>query len=99
MHLSAHCFNIKSICFKCGDRFNGDYKETDEARARRYRSGGGCLHFRCAGCCRNHPGSSAPGAQGRKVQITLTIAEPLLDRVDELAGQIGQSRAAVINLA
>jgi metal-responsive CopG/Arc/MetJ family transcriptional regulator len=33
------------------------------------------------------------------VQITLTIAEPLLDRVDELAGQIGQSRAAVINLA
>lgn len=36
---------------------------------------------------------------GRKVQITLTIAEPLLDRVDELAGQIGQSRAAVINLA
>jgi hypothetical protein len=54
MHLSAHCFNIKSICFKCGDRFNGDYKETDEARARRYRSGGGCLHFRCAGCCRSH---------------------------------------------
>ena len=37
--------------------------------------------------------------KGRKVQITLTIAEPLLDRVDELAGQIGQSRAAVINLA
>lgn len=37
--------------------------------------------------------------KGRKVQITLTITEPLLDRVDELAGQIGQSRAAVINLA
>lgn len=37
--------------------------------------------------------------KGRKVQITLTIAEPLLDRVDEMAGQIGQSRAAVINLA
>lgn len=37
--------------------------------------------------------------KGRKVQITLTIAEPLLDRVDELASQIGQSRAAVINLA
>lgn len=37
--------------------------------------------------------------KGRKVQITLTIAEPMLDRVDELAGQIGQSRAAVINLA
>lgn len=37
--------------------------------------------------------------KGRKVQITLTITEPLLDRVDELAEQIGQSRAAVINLA
>jgi hypothetical protein len=37
--------------------------------------------------------------KGRKVQITLTITEPLLDRVDELASQIGQSRAAVINLA
>ena len=37
--------------------------------------------------------------KGRKVQITLTIAEPLLERVDELAGQLGQSRAAVINLA
>lgn len=48
--------------------------------------------------------SGAPDAprrvrKGRKVQITLTIAEPLLDRVDDLAGQIGQSRAAVINLA
>ncbi|RUR51956.1 CopG family transcriptional regulator [Vreelandella populi] len=37
--------------------------------------------------------------KGKKVQITLTIAEPLLDRVDELAGEIGQSRAGVINLA
>ncbi len=37
--------------------------------------------------------------KGRKVQITLTITEPMLDRVDELASQIGQSRAAVINLA
>jgi len=37
--------------------------------------------------------------KGRKVQISLTIAEPLLDRVDELAREIGQSRAAVINLA
>jgi hypothetical protein len=37
--------------------------------------------------------------KGRKVQISLTIAEPLLDRVDELARQIGQSRAAIINLA
>lgn len=37
--------------------------------------------------------------KGNKVQITLTISEVLLDRVDEMAGQIGQSRAAVINLA
>lgn len=37
--------------------------------------------------------------KGRKVQITLTITEPLLDRVDDLAGQLGQSRAATINLA
>lgn len=37
--------------------------------------------------------------KGNKVQITLTIAAPLLDRVDELAAKLGQSRAAVINLA
>jgi Ribbon-helix-helix protein, copG family len=37
--------------------------------------------------------------KGKKVQITLTIAEPLLARVDERAAQLGQSRAAVINLA
>lgn len=37
--------------------------------------------------------------KGRKVQITLTISEPLLNRVDNMAGQLGQSRAAVINLA
>ena len=37
--------------------------------------------------------------KGNKVQITLTIAEPMLDRVDEMAAEIGQSRAAVINLA
>ena len=37
--------------------------------------------------------------KGRKVQITLTITEPLLQRVDELAEQLSQSRAAVINLA
>ncbi len=36
---------------------------------------------------------------GHKRQITLTIAPELLARVDELAGQIGQSRAATINLA
>ncbi len=49
--------------------------------------------------------NSAPDAaprrvrKGNKVQITLTIAEPLLDRVDELAAKLGQSRAAFINLA
>lgn len=48
--------------------------------------------------------SGAPDAprrvrKGKKVQITLTITEPLLSRVDEMAEQIGQSRAAVINLA
>lgn len=37
--------------------------------------------------------------KGKKVQISLTISEPLLDQVDELAAQIGQSRAAVINLS
>ena len=37
--------------------------------------------------------------KGHKVQITLTITEPLLDRVDELAAKLGQSRAALINLA
>ena len=36
--------------------------------------------------------------KGKKIQITLTISEPLLDRVDELADQLGQSRAGVINL-
>ena len=36
---------------------------------------------------------------GNKRQITLTISPELLARVDELARQIGQSRAAVINLA
>lgn len=37
--------------------------------------------------------------KGKKVQITLTISEPMLQRVDERAAQLGQSRAAVINLA
>lgn len=36
--------------------------------------------------------------KGKKVQITLTIAEPLLSRVDERAEQLGQSRAGLINL-
>ncbi len=37
--------------------------------------------------------------KGKKIQISLTIAQPLLERVDELAGRISLSRAAVINLA
>lgn len=37
--------------------------------------------------------------KGKKLQITLTIAQPMLERVDELAAKLGQSRAAVINLA
>ncbi|MDD2610951.1 MAG: ribbon-helix-helix protein, CopG family [Giesbergeria sp.] len=37
--------------------------------------------------------------KGKKLQISLTISEPLLERVDALALSIGQSRAAVINLA
>lgn len=37
--------------------------------------------------------------KGRRVQISLTIPEPVLDRVDRLADELGQSRAAVINLA
>ena len=45
------------------------------------------------------PRCPAGCARGVKCKITLTIAEPLLERVDGLAGQLGQSRAAVINLA
>ncbi|VVM07107.1 CopG family transcriptional regulator [Methylacidimicrobium tartarophylax] len=37
--------------------------------------------------------------KGNKQQISLTIAPGLLMKVDELAAEIGQSRAAVINLA
>ena len=37
--------------------------------------------------------------KGKRVQISLTIAEPLLDRVDQAAAELGQSRAAIINLA
>ncbi|MBP7868330.1 MAG: CopG family transcriptional regulator [Acidobacteria bacterium] len=37
--------------------------------------------------------------KGRKIQITLTIAQPMLERVDALAARLGLSRAAVINLA
>jgi len=37
--------------------------------------------------------------KGKKLQISLTISEEMLARVDAKAAQIGQSRAAVINLA
>lgn len=37
--------------------------------------------------------------KGRKIQITLTITQPMLERVDALAAKLGLSRAAVINLA
>jgi len=37
--------------------------------------------------------------KGNRQQISLTIAPGLLLKVDELAEQLGQSRAAVINLA
>lgn len=37
--------------------------------------------------------------KGNKQQISLTIAPALLLKIDELAEQLGQSRAAVINMA
>jgi hypothetical protein len=37
--------------------------------------------------------------RGKKEQITLTLAPELLEKVDGLAKRMGQSRAAVINLA
>ena len=37
--------------------------------------------------------------KGNKQQISLTIAPALLDKVDDLATELGQSRAAIINLA
>ena len=37
--------------------------------------------------------------KGNKLQISLTITPGLLAKVDEMAAQLGQSRAAVINLA
>lgn len=43
------------------------------------------------------PGRGIP--KGKKEQITLTIAPTILDQVDELAGRMGQSRAAWINMA
>ena len=55
--------------------------------------------------------SAAPDAQsqdkrearkklkGNKVQISLTIAPEILRKVDEMAAELGLSRAALINLA
>lgn len=51
--------------------------------------------------------SGAPDAEvkpkgvrkGNKQQISLTIAPRLLTKIDELAAELGQSRAAVINMA
>jgi hypothetical protein len=37
--------------------------------------------------------------KGNKQQISLTIAPSLLMKVDELAAELGQSRAAIINMA
>ena len=37
--------------------------------------------------------------RGRKEQITLTVAPELLAKVDEIAGKMGQSRAALISRA
>lgn len=37
--------------------------------------------------------------KGNKQQISLTITPTLLVKIDELAAELGQSRAAMINLA
>jgi Ribbon-helix-helix protein, copG family len=37
--------------------------------------------------------------RGKKEQITLTLTPDMLEKVDALAHRMGQSRAAVINLA
>ena len=37
--------------------------------------------------------------RGKKQQITLTIMPDLLNKVDAMARRLGQSRAAVINMA
>ena len=37
--------------------------------------------------------------KGNKRQISLTISPALLAKVDELAAELGQSRAAIINMA
>jgi len=48
----------------------------------------------------NPPDIARKGVRkGRKEQITLTLTPELLARVDALAVRMGQSRAALINLA
>jgi hypothetical protein len=37
--------------------------------------------------------------KGRKIQISHTIAEDMLGKIDAVAKRTGQSRAAIINLA
>jgi hypothetical protein len=37
--------------------------------------------------------------KGNKQQISLTIAPTLLLKIDQLAAELGQSRAAIINMA
>ncbi len=37
--------------------------------------------------------------KGKRVQITVTMPEQVLERVDQLAENLGQSRASIINLA
>lgn len=37
--------------------------------------------------------------KGNRQQISLTIAPTLLEKIDALAAELGQSRAAVINMA
>ena len=37
--------------------------------------------------------------KGNKQQISLTITPELLERIDHMASELGQSRAAVINMA
>lgn len=45
-------------------------------------------------------GTATKGVKkGNKQQISLTITPALLTKVDELADKLGQSRAAVINMA
>lgn len=37
--------------------------------------------------------------KGNKQQISLTIAPALLAKIDDMAAELGQSRAAIINMA